>query len=225
MAKAPERGKVKTRLCPELSPGDAARLAAAALLDTIDVVDALAASTPGLSKVVALQGHLVHATDGPLIAARMIGGDDAQRWTRIPQRGSGFAERLMFAHRDAGGRGPVLQIGMDTPQISTEVLGHAATTLQASGIDAVVGRAADGGWWGLGVRDARMARVLRGVEMSTERTGEQTILALRSAGLRVALLPTLTDVDTFADAVAVAKLAPRTRFAREFRLLATGVAA
>ncbi len=38
--------------------------------------------------------------------------------------------------------------------------------------------------------------------------------ALRAAGLRVGLLPELTDVDTFADAVAVAAAAPWTRFAK-----------
>ena len=225
MAKAPELGRVKTRLCPHVSSGVAARLAAAALLDTMDVVDAFAAAGRGMSKVVALQGHLVHAVDGPLIAARMIAGDDAERWTRIPQRGAGFAERLMFAHVDAGGLGPVLQIGMDTPQISTALLGQAAETLAHKDVDAVLGMAVDGGWWGLGVRDARMARVLRGVEMSTPRTGERTVLALLAAGLRVAPLPTLTDVDTFADAVTVSKLAPRTRFAREFRTRARGAAA
>jgi hypothetical protein len=41
-----------------------------------------------------------------------------------------------------------------------------------------------------------------------------------AAGLRIAELPQLRDVDTAADAVAVARLAPRSRFAARARELA-----
>ena len=50
--------------------------------------------------------------------------------------------------------------------------------------------------------------------MSTAETGERTLTALRRAGLRVALLPELRDVDTADDAVAVAGMCPpASRFA------------
>ena len=87
---------------------------------------------------------------------------------------------------------------------------HPVQQLQAA---AVLGPAADGGWWALGLRDPRLARVVADVPTSRDDTGERTLHALRAAGLRVGVLPELTDVDTAADAVAVARAAPWTRFA------------
>jgi hypothetical protein len=70
--------------------------------------------------------------------------------------------------------------------------------------DAVLGPAADGGWWALGLRDPAHAAVLRDVPMSTAQTGARTHAALRARGLRIAPLAVLRDVDTVADARAVA---------------------
>jgi hypothetical protein len=47
---------------------------------------------------------------------------------------------------------------------------------------------------------------------------------LRSLGLRVVELHELRDVDTYADAEAVAALAPQTRFAHVFDWLSTRIA-
>ena len=104
-------------------------------------------------------------------------------------------------------------------------MAEASAALFRGRVDAVVGPASDGGWWSLGVRNAQMARALFDVPMSTSDTGELTIRALRADGLRVALLPTLTDVDTFADAIEVTDAAPGTRFAHAFRAISTGTAA
>ena len=225
MAKAPVPGRVKTRLCAPLTPMQAAGLASAAMLDTIDAVDLLAALFAGhLEKVIAIDGSLVDAVEGPVIAAR-ITSTDSGRWTRIPQRGADFAYRLILAHTDAAGGGPVVQIGMDTPQLTADLMAEAATTLFRNRVDAVVGPATDGGWWSLGLRNAQMARALFDIPMSTSDTGELTVRALRADGLRVELLPTLTDVDTYADAIEVAAAAPVTRFARAFRALSTDTAA
>ena len=49
--------------------------------------------------------------------------------------------------------------------------------------------------------------------MSTPDTGQLTLAALIGGGLRVGQLPTLRDVDRWADALAVARLAPTGRFA------------
>lgn len=207
MAKAPVAGRVKTRLCPPLLPVQAADLASAALLDTL----AAAAATADTRTVVALHGNLTDARRATELRAAL------SRTTVIPQRGRGFAARLIAAHTDAGGRGSVLQIGMDTPQLTPMMLTSAFATLGGPDVDAVLGSASDGGWWALGLRSAVDARVLRDVPMSQPQTGELTLTALQAIGVRVAALPTLTDVDSFTDAVQVSNLAPGTLFAAGVR--------
>ncbi|MYW19526.1 DUF2064 domain-containing protein, partial [Streptomyces sp. SID2955] len=98
-------------------------------------------------------------------------------------------------------------IGMDTPQVTPELL-----TVDFSGYDACFGPAEDGGFWALGLVRPDPA-LLRGVPMSTARTGAVQRRRLVAAGLRVRDLPRLRDVDTAADAAAVAALAPHGRFA------------
>jgi glycosyltransferase A (GT-A) superfamily protein (DUF2064 family) len=208
LAKAPEPGLVKTRLCPPLTAEEAADLAAAALLDTLDAVRAV----PGGRPVVALTGRLDRA-------ARRAGLRGALRdLPTRPQRGADLGHRIAAAHRDAARLLPgraVLQLGMDTPQVGPDLLADAAAPLLAEPrtVDAVFGPATDGGWWALGLHDPRAAIVVADVATSRDDTGERTLRALRAAGLRVGLLPELTDVDTAADAVAVSSAAPDTRFA------------
>lgn len=206
VAKAPVPGAVKTRLCPPATAVQAARVAAAALRDTLDAVRA----TPGVTPVLALAGHLADAEDAAELAAAVAG------WPVLPQRGADFAARLVHAHADVAdafpGR-PVLQIGMDTPQLTSAVL--AAAVRRLSHVDAVLGRAADGGWWALGLRDPRQAVALRAVPMSTPDTGRSTWSALAERGVRTVPLPVLRDVDDWSDARAVAATVPGGRFARE----------
>jgi len=198
VAKAPVPGQVKTRLCPPATPGQAARIAAAALLDTLD-------ATRGRRTVVALTGRLADAAHRTELRAALA---DCRV---VPQRGATFAARLVAAHAEAAGDWPVLQVGMDTPQLSTVLLDEAGTALR--GCDAVLGPALDGGWWALGVHDPRHATVLRDVPMSTVDTSSLTLRALKARGLRVRLLPELSDVDTMADARRVARVVPGSRFA------------
>ncbi|MFB9234148.1 DUF2064 domain-containing protein [Plantactinospora siamensis] len=203
MAKAPVPGLVKTRLCPPATPGQAAAVAAAALLDTLDAVRA----TPGALPVLALAGRLDAAVRSAELRAALAG------WRLFPQRGTGLAERLANAHADAAalapGR-PVLQLGMDTPQAGPAVLAAAARRL--AGEEALLGPATDGGWWALGLADPRHAAALRAVPMSTPDTGRLTRAALVARGLRVGDLPELTDVDTWRAARTVAAGSPAGRF-------------
>ncbi len=205
VAKAPVAGLAKTRLAPAIGHRGAAALAAAALLDTLDAVLAVNDTVP----VVAMTGSLADAERSDELVELLA------RCTVLPQRGDGFADRLANAHEDvAQWRLPVLQIGMDTPQLRPELLTGALVRLAEIGTDAVLGPAADGGWWGLGLRDPLAAGALRGVSMSRSDTGTQTLFALREWGLRIRKLPTLSDVDTMADARLVAAQIPDSRFAR-----------
>lgn len=204
VAKVPVPGLAKTRLAAQVGDRAAADIAACALIDLLAAVRA-----SGARSVVALTGYLAAAARAEQVVAALAGADV------FPQRGDTFADRLTAAHADAhdlvAGSYPILQVGMDTPQLSAVLVADALRTAAAH--DAVLGLAADGGWWALAVRDAALAEVLRGVSMSRDDTGELTLHALRSVGAEVALLPTLRDVDTWADAQAVARLAPSGWFA------------
>jgi glycosyltransferase A (GT-A) superfamily protein (DUF2064 family) len=132
----------------------------------------------------------------------------------IPQRGPTFADRLVHAHADVARFGmPVLQIGMDTPQVTPSLLESCAEFDEAA-----LGFALDGGWWALGLRDPLRAGVLRDVPMSRADTGARTLEALH--GSKVRNLPILSDVDTMADARAVAAQVPGGRFATTLTALA-----
>jgi len=82
----------------------------------------------------------------------------------------------------------------------------------AGGADAVMGPAADGGYWAIGLqRPAPDAFV--GVPMSSPSTGLEQKRRLRELGLGVELLAELRDMDTWADAIAIAGAVPGSRFA------------
>jgi uncharacterized protein len=206
VAKAPVPGQAKTRLAAAIGDAAAAGIAAASLLDTLDAV----ADAPVAARVVALTGSLDDAAAGDEIRYRLTD------FTVVPQRGADFATRLANAHADAAaatGGLPVLQIGMDTPQVTAELLAECARELLAA--DAVLGLARDGGWWVLGVTEAAMADCLRQIPMSRSDTGAVTLAALDDTATSVSLVPTLADVDTVDDVDAIRKqCAPESRFAR-----------
>ncbi|MGC5561387.1 TIGR04282 family arsenosugar biosynthesis glycosyltransferase [Streptomyces sp. FR-108] len=187
IAKEPLPGRVKTRLTPPFTPAEAAALAEAALADTLSAV----AATPATRRVLVLDG-----APGPWLPP----GFDV-----VPQCGGGLDERLAAAFACCDG--PTLLIGMDTPQVTPALL-----DVDLTRCDAVLGPAEDGGFWALGLAEPD-PRLLRGVPMSTPTTGAVQRDRLVDAGLRVRDLPPLRDVDTAADAEAVAALAPRGRFA------------
>ena len=186
IAKAPLAGMAKTRLTPPCTPHEAAALAAAALADTLAAVSACGASR----RVLALAGP--------------AGDWVPEGFDVIPQRGDGLGERLAAAFADTGG--PAFLVGMDTPQLEPALL-DAGLAEPCS-----LGLAADGGWWGMSL-PAPDARVFAGITMSTPATGERQRRRLLALGYAPADLPVLRDVDTIADARAVAAMAPATAFA------------
>ncbi len=212
VAKAPVAGLAKTRLAADVGPAVAADLAAAALLDTLDAVRDLDA----MAHVVALTGDLDLACRADELREALAG------FVVLGQRGDGLDERLVAAHTDAAdvAPGPVLQIGMDTPQVTSELLRASTAALVGPDVGGVLGRATDGGWWALGLADPRAAGFLAGVPMSRPDTGARTLAAMEGAVGRVVTLPELTDVDTVADLWPVADLQPAgRRFRRSVELL------
>ena len=205
IAKAPVAGRSKTRLTPPCTPAQAAELAEAALVDTLTAV----AASHCDRRVLVLDGE-------PGIWLEPFAGFEV-----IAQRGTGLGQRLAGAFADIGD--PAFLIGMDTPQVDVADLEAGLAAL--NGADAALGLAPDGGYWGIGLARP-VAGVFDDVPMSAGDTGAIQLDRLRRLGLRTTLLRSLRDVDTFDDAVSVARAAPGTRFAQTLSAIAAvGVAA
>ena len=195
IAKEPIPGRVKTRLHPAVTFEQAAELASAAIADTFT-----AASTLSIDRRVLY-------FDGTITPPASTG------WDVVPQVEGDLDERLAAVLDLCDG--PTVLIGMDTPQVTDALL---APMFRAwpEGVDAWFGAASDGGFWCLALAKPS-GDLVRGVPMSRNDTGKIQYDRLRSAGLNVALLPTLTDVDTIDDAHKVAALAPTSLFAQTLR--------
>ncbi|MBF4605962.1 TIGR04282 family arsenosugar biosynthesis glycosyltransferase [Curtobacterium sp. VKM Ac-1393] len=191
-------GKVKTRLTPALSPEGAARVASASLADTLSTVRTL----PAERRVLFFDGDVVPAS--------------ADGFDVLHQPGGGLDERLGFLFDAIDG--PLLLVGMDTPQVSTDVL---APVFDEPHRDAWFGPAEDGGFWSLYLH-APTGDLLRGVPMSQDDTGAVQLARLTDAGLDVGILGELLDVDTMPDAERVAELAPDSGFTQALRAETAG---
>ncbi|TDC21227.1 DUF2064 domain-containing protein [Streptomyces sp. 8K308] len=202
IAKEPLPGRVKTRLTPPCTPAQAARLAEAALADTLHAL----LRVPARRRVLVLDGR-------------------PGRWLPtgyevVPQVPGDLDERIAAAFAHCAG--PALLVGMDTPQITPDLLAPVTVPDAWPPGRAWFGPAADGGFWALGLAEPCPALV-RGVPMSTPTTGAAQRRRLTEAGLSVHDLPRLRDVDTLADADEVALAAPGSRFAAVYRSLGRGV--
>jgi rSAM/selenodomain-associated transferase 1 len=191
LAKSPLPGRVKTRLTPPCTPQQAAQLAGAALSDT------LAAATR--TRRAARRVLVLDGAPGAWLPPDM---------EVVLQRGDGLAARLAAAFQVAAG--PAFLVGMDTPQVTAELLDAGLGALEHA--EASFGAALDGGYWGIGLRHPD-PDAFRDVPMSSPTTGAFQRARLADLGLTTTLLPPLRDVDTITDAHAVAALAPNTRFA------------
>lgn len=189
IAKETLPGRVKTRLHPPLSLEQAAELAAASVADTLSTLRTL----PAERRILLFDGT--------------VPPPDSEDFEVIPQSSGDLDERLASIFDLVTGR--TLLVGMDTPQLSA----HHVAPFFDGGFDAWFGPARDGGFWALGMEEPR-GDLIRGVPMSRDDTGAIQLSRLHGAGLRVKILPPLTDVDTIANAHDVALAAPDSRFAR-----------
>lgn len=191
----PILGQVKTRLAADVGPARALAVYRALLAHTRRAATALPAD---------VAKWLCYADAGPT-------ADEwpADLFTKKNQVPGDLGQRLKAAFADAfaAGHGPVVVIGTDCPALSPELLKAAFEHLRAAtGADVVLGPAADGGYYLLGVRRPQ-PDLFDNIAWSTAAVAAQTRARCQAAGLRVAELPPLSDVDTGADLAAFPALA------------------
>lgn len=190
--KQPEPGRVKTRLVPPLGAQDAAAfyrvLAEAELAGTRPVADEYrrrlcftpAAARDAIFTWLSGAGLLVH-------------GDVLE-----PQARGDLGERMAAAFEAAFAAGArrVAVVGTDVPWLDGTVVVQALEELATH--DAVVGPAADGGYYLLALREPQPA-LFDGIAWSGPQVLATTLARAARLGLGVRRLQMLRDVDTLAD--------------------------
>ncbi len=175
-AKAPESGKVKTRLRPAVGSDGASELALAFLQDTWATVKGL----PWANAVIATtDASFVFEESGAPDIWLQGEGDLGARLERILRRA---LKTSPFA----------IAIGSDTPGLPRRFLEQARAALQEA--DAVIGPCEDGGFFLLGLRKSPRA-LLSGIPWSQSDTFSQTLANLKAAGMDVRILDAWFDVD------------------------------
>jgi rSAM/selenodomain-associated transferase 1 len=187
MAKVPAAGQVKTRLCPPLTPVQAAGLAACFLRDRVEQL----AEVPEATPVVAF----APPEREPELRALLPG-----TVRLVPQQGADLGARLDRLLADllgTGGAGAIA-IDADSPTLPTGYLRQACAALGERAADVVLGPCDDGGYYLVGLREP-MPELFRDMPWSTSSVLGETVARARRLGRRVTLLPPWFDVDRGAD--------------------------
>ena len=194
MAKAPRAGRSKTRLCPPLSPEQAAVLSGAFLRDTTGHVMAAACEAP-------IVGYAAYAPNGSqaLVAAHVAPGIAfmlADGSPPMPPGVDGFGRSLLHAMEGmfAQGHAAACVLSSDVPTLPPRLLVEAARHLLAPGDRAVLGACDDGGYYLLGLK-APDARLFADIAWSTETVAATTRRRARDAGLDIIELEPWPDID------------------------------
>lgn len=194
MAKAPQAGRSKTRLCPPLTPDEAAALSGAFLRDTADNIAAAARLAP-------IAAYAAYAPLGAeaLIAAhvgRETGLVLADGTPPMPARVQGFGRCLLHAIQTMLGRGHAAAcvLSSDIPTLPTRLLTEAAELLMVPGDRAVLGASDDGGYYLLGLK-ASHAGMFADIAWSTDGVAAATRDRAREIGLDLVELDPWYDVD------------------------------
>jgi uncharacterized protein len=183
--KAPRLGAVKTRLGPELDPQRSLALYKAMVEDLLDRL--ASAAVP----------DLVLCYDPPE-ADRLIADWLGHDRRYCPQLPGDLGARLCgaFSRAFALGYRRVLIAGSDTPTLGPAAIAEALRGLCDH--DHVISPAPDGGYSLIGLnRD--QPDLFRSIPWSTPGAFEATLASARGLGLSTRILPSMRDVDTFAD--------------------------
>jgi len=186
MTKAPQAGRVKTRLVPPLTPEEAAELNKCFLRDTAAAISNAAGADTAC-------GIAVYTPVGAESAYTDILPAD---FSLLPQRGDKFGERLYLAIEDLCkcGFDSLCLIDSDSPTVPAENFKQAVELLGASEDRVVLGPSDDGGYYLIGMKKPHR-HLFEQIDWSTERVLNQTMQRATEIGIQVKLLPTGYDVD------------------------------
>ncbi len=185
-AKAPVPGEVKTRMCPPLSPDEAASLHGSMVMDTVERTQSLREFDIFLTCTPSME-HPFFQT----LAAR-------HRIQLCDQAGEDLGQRMDYALTTIFNHGYAyaLLVGTDTPTLSSRHYHHAKEALQTT--DVVFGPTKDGGYYLVGTKHA-IPELFAAIPWSTDSVLAQSQSRAERMGLAVGLLALERDIDTFDD--------------------------
>ncbi|QPD05579.1 MAG: hypothetical protein Nkreftii_003353 [Candidatus Nitrospira kreftii] len=190
-AKAPIPGYVKTRLCPPLTPDEAATLHGSFVLDTLERTKTAA----GRLKL-SMERYLACAPSSSHVFFKIM--EERQGVTLIDQVGDDLGARMhqtvetMFSR---GYRRTVL-LGTDVPTVPLEYFKQVLTLLES--YDLALGPALDGGYYLIGMNRS-IPELFTNIPWSTDQVLRLTQDRAAQLSLKTALLQPWRDVDTLAD--------------------------
>jgi uncharacterized protein len=190
-AKAPIPGYVKTRLCPPLTPDEAATLHGSFVLDTLERTK----TAVGRLKL-SMDRYLACAPSSSHVFFKIM--EERQGVTLLDQVGDDLGARMHQAIGMMFSRGyrRTLLIGTDVPTVPLEHFKQALTLLDNH--ELVLGPAFDGGYYLIGLNRV-VPELFADMPWSTDQVLSLTQDRAAQLGLKTALLQPWRDVDTLAD--------------------------
>ena len=190
-AKAPIPGEVKTRLCPPLTPDEAATLHGSFVLDMLERTK-LAVATLQLP----FHRYLACAPSSDLVFFKIM--EERQGVRLLDQVGEDLGQRMHRTSVDLFAKGykQVIIVGTDVPTLPLSVYQEAFAMLDSS--DVVLGPALDGGYYLIGLKQPA-EQLFTGVPWSTDQVLAVTQQQAKTVGLSVGLTTEWRDMDTIAD--------------------------
>jgi len=188
LTKAPEPGRVKTRLCPPLTPEQAARVHEASLRDILD-------SLLGQSIVT----YVCHEDTSGAVEYFERFAPELRRFT---QAEGTLGDRLVAAFDELFARGVEIGaiVGADSPTLPADILRSALAV--ESGEDIIIGPTVDGGYYLVAIAGSAWPaakRIFERIPWSTSAVLRETGARAEEAGLRVRHLAEWYDIDTYED--------------------------
>ncbi len=190
-AKAPIPGQVKTRLCPPLTEDEAATLYGSFVLDTLERTKAAAGKFKlPVDRFLACTPSSAHVFFRIMEARHGV--------TLLDQEGEDLGARMRqaFNHLFARGYRQICLVGTDVPSLPLTYYRDAVESLTRH--DLVLGPTTDGGYYLIGMTTPH-PDLFGGIPWSTDQVMALTEQKAANAGLKTAILPIWSDVDTLDD--------------------------
>lgn len=180
--RAPEKGRVKTRLTRRFDKGFVLDLYKAFVLDTIEAATGTAD---------------IHLFFWPVEKEDLIRRWLGEKYSFTAQSGSTLGEKMANAFRQIFEKGyhQAILIGTDIPQLDAALINAAFEKLKSN--DVMLGPSEDSGYYLIGFnRNSYETGVFEDIDWSTPKVLDQTLERLHRMNKKTGRIDTLNDIDT-----------------------------